>query len=977
MKKPPSFLKLIAAASVMAAGTVSIHAQDINKDFSKGVTFLQDGNSQAAYETFDAIIRAHSGKANEIGPVFGSIYFHRGVAAMRKQDWEKAASDFTTCFSQFKNVADANKSKNMYQTMAMYQAAVCQRMSGQYAEALKNFEAFEKRAGDKNIPDRQTVAFNRGDLKAHMAFCYASEGKPKLAAAALHDNYTDDGKRDPKTGSQFKANPMLNEQSLIATLKAFLDTEDSEGGIEFIRENRQYINRDAGLRYQFAQSMGALGAVANQAGDYGYAMALLSIVPMTDESLEWLRQAKGGVEAMDRPGGVKSPLGKQIEAIEAKIAKDVAEGNPIEVLVLETMGAIYEANRNFEGSYAVFEELLAKFPKAERRSFLLYRAANAAYVTGRVNECQKYADAFIQEFPDHELRDRVENMRILGIFLNGQYERALTVLETAIIPEGSDLEDMAMYVRGASNYFLGNWNEAATVLGDHVNKYRESESQYVESTMFFLADTQARLGDFRKAGAMLDKYLEKYPEGQLLDRALYSRAMAHFYLDETDAAQKRLNDFFSQAPDSLVRDEAYKLFGDVIYSSENPDVESARKQYQRALETAQEFAHDNVAADALQSLLILSNDEQEWDKSVEIYETYFEKYPEGFNRAKIAVNGLKPLEEVGRLDEGLEKVAELIVDLGSQRDAFGVEDLITAYSQTAVKGGMELEELRDKLLNLPVSGSAEVTRAMLLMAVIDAYEDAIKQEKDEARKRLLAGTVSALYRQMEDRFAPDRLSNYILIRVGQQLVDRGRSAEAEKYLKEILVRDDTAYQTDARYALAELNMKQGGAGDLDESVQILRDLLDNNPNEKAASREKWTVLLGNALMKAEKWKEAEAVWDGYLKEGWRSFVIEATFKMGVSRQESGDDGGAQACYTNVVASDPGYLEYSLPSWKRMADIFRDNGRNQDAYDTLHNMISRVGHLEEKDEQGIIRDARVTMEALAAGGGVVEKPLPAE
>lgn len=970
MKKTSSILSLATALVVFAFGILSGSAQGIDAEFTNGVNFLQEGENQAAYETFDNIIRTHAGSADQIGPVFGSIYYHRGVAAMRKGDLAQAAADFTTCFEDFPNVADANARKNMYETMAMYQAAFCQRQTEAYADALKNFDKFEDRASQPNIVDKQNIKYNRAELKAHAAFCFASTGKPEAAAETLSEIYSDKGGRDPKTGSLFKIRPLLNEHALVLTLKAFLDGEKADKGTEFIGENRQHINREAGLRYQFARNIASIGAQANQAEEYEYALALLSIVPMTDESNEWLRRRKSSVEAVQSPG-----YAKMIEKIEARLKEDIAEGRPIEILVLETVGSIYEVNRNFEGSYAVFNLLVNDYPKSDRLPILLYRAANAAYVTGRVMECEKYGQDFLTNYPDHELRPNVEKMMIRGIFMNGQYESAIEIATRLrpSIADGSPGADVADYVLGASHYFLGHWQDALASLDKHIESFPESD--FRESAMFYRADTESRLGNFKKSGIMLDDYLEKYPEGGLLDRALYSRATAHFYLDELSEAQTRLNEFFSKTPNSLVRDEAYNLFGNVLYSQENADVAAARKAYQRALDIAEEFSHTTVAAEALQSLMMVARDEKEYDLAVKLYDAYFEKYPDEFNRAKVATGGLKPLEEVGRLDDGLNRIEKLIAELGNERDAFGVDDLITAYSQSAIKGGMKLEELRENLMKIEgLSPDADVTRAMLLMAVIDAYEEAIKSEKNEGTVRQLTGTVDALYGQLERRFKPDRMSNYILYRLGDQLVQRKRGPEAEKYLNEILGRSDTSFRQDALFALASLKVALGGDKNNEEAVVILRDLIANNPNDNKLL-ERATGQLGEALMAGERWQEANETWREYLKHtSWLSRGIEATYNVGFSHEKMGQGGEAQKAYAQVIGTDPGFLKYSVPSWISTAEIFWAAGEKQKAYDTLHHMIKKVGHLEDEDPSGKIRDAKVKYDVWSGEPGILAKPL---
>lgn len=956
---------------VLGTAITAASAQNIDADYQRGVAALKANNHEEAFTAFDGIIKGLGDNVTKLyGPMFGAIYFHRGLANQGLKRYADAAVDFETSFQDFANRKEVEKN-NMYETMSIYSAAVNRRAAGDFETAIKHFHMFEDRV-KQDVVDKPTIRFNRADLMAHKALCYARTEKPRDAADLLVKLFKDKGLINIENKSFFKPNVELVEEALVFTLQGFVEQEDAASGVKFIQDNRLYINRDPGLRYKFAKLLIKVGAEAIRDGEHGYALAVFSIIPKTRLVLQWVEEESKSHLALSKPNGSKSAYGLQLSKIREAVEADVNSGQAIEVLILESVGAIYELNHDFEGSYAVYNYLAENYPKAKRRPYVLFRACNAAYITGRVLKCEEYGKIFLDNYPDHELRPNVETMMIQGIFFNGDYDKALQVATSLRpkIPDGSSGAEIADYVIGASNYFLGNWNDANSGLAKHIEAF--PDSAYRESARYYQADTLVRLGDFGNAAILLDKYLDDYPDGDLLDRALYTRATIHYQRDELTEAQSRLNEFFSKRPNSTIRDQAFNLFGNVLEGLEEPNIEEAEKAYQRALLAAEDFQHDPVAAESLQYLTTLEKERKDYVASAKHYDTYFEKYPSEFNRAKVAVIGIKPLEETGRLDDALERIEKFIAEFGNTPDAFGVDDLITAYAETAINGGMTLEELQQKGLNPPnLKADSKVARAMWQMAVIDAYEKEIeKSDESTPRQRQLIGTVDQLYKQLIANFEAPRLSNYILYRLGDQLLKRERSDESENYFSEILKRDDTSYREEALFAMATLKSKRNDP----EAIKILNELIANYPNDNKL-QERAVSQLADSLMNANKWQEANTMWRDYLKKfGTGSRTTEATYKVGLSHEKMDQPGDALAAYTQVFGVDPGFLEYSVPAWLNSAKIYWAAGEKQNAYDTLHIMLKKIGHLEAEDPSGGITEAREKLDLWGSDSSVLAKPL---
>ena len=876
-----------AAAAAFAFATAPVVAQQSPDEiFAKGVAFLQARQFADAQGVFDGMISQYGKKAMEdFGPRFGAVYYHRGLALLGQGKHPEAFTDFEATATQFPNKPGETR-LNPYQTISLLQAGFAQMQSKEpdHAKALEFFKRFEREmAATPPVLDRENVVYNRAALWGNTAICEAKTDKPRNAAETFKKIVTDEGGADRANRSTFEKTPQLVLGAAVEIVDAFARSKNPEDGVKFIEENRVHLRADPGLLYHFAPRFLQTASEATKDGRYAFALAIYSFLPTTREAYEGLDAASRTKEATPSLDGKPSAYGQLLADIREKLTKDVDGGTPIEVYALDGTARIFQLNNNYEAVYGVYRTLAAQYPKSKLRPEILYYAALSASVTNRLDDTQKYGQDFLNNFPNHELKPRVEELMVEGMFWAGRYEDSLRIAQSIRTTEGTKTDDLVKFVEGGSLYFLGRYPEAATVLTRHVEKYKESTHR--EMARFYEADNLARMNRLTEAGAKLDEFLRDYPESSVLDMALYARANVHYNLDQTEQAVSRLNQFLTKRPFSGLRDQAQNLFGNVFESQGK--TREAEESYRKAKSTAEELGHDATAAESIVYLMgLLSSEENRAADVAALYDEFFQKYPENPNRAKAAVIPLAALEKVNRVPDALKRLEEIIAAFGNNIEAVGLEDAIVSYVTYAEKGGMSLPQLRERLYNFPnLPPDADVARPRLRMALIDLYEKKIREEKDDAKRATLEGEIQALFSQLRRDFPIEKLSNYVLNRIGDNLLRGGRADMAREYFEQVLKTPDVSFKDKAMFNLAVIYGEAEQNPNPDKAIEILDKLVADYGTEPGL-KEKVTRQRAITYELAGKWDKVSETWRDYLKEkAWTRHQTEAYYFLALSQEK--------------------------------------------------------------------------------------------
>ena len=955
----------VAACLSIAAVPVLCHAETPDEIFGKGVAFLQSQQFDQAQDEFSKMIDQFGKNAMaDFGPRFGAIYYHRALAYQGQGKFGEAISDFETAASKFPNkVGEARV--NPYQTISLLMAGngIMNSKEVDYAKALQLFQQFEQQMKGNPL-DRDNVIYNRAAFWGNMAICEAKLGRPKNAAALIAKILKDEGGSDRATRTTFEKTTQLIQSASVEVMDAFLKTKDIAEGVKFLNENKAGLRSDPGVAYYYAPRYLQIASEATKAGHYDYALGIYSLIPTTQEALEGLETNARDKNAAPQANGKPSQYATMLGKIKEKLVADRDGGTPLEVYALDGTARIFQINGNYQAVYGIYRTMVHLFPKSKIRPEILYYTALAASVIGRLDETQKYGELFIKEFPQHELRAKVEELMVEGMFWNGRYEDALRIAQ-AVRPrmaDGSKGAELCDFVIGGSLYFLGRYAEAEPVLRQHVETYKESTHR--EMARFYNADNLARLNKFTEAGTLLDSFLKDYPDSSVLDLALYARANCHYNLSQPDGAISRLNEFIGKRPFSQIRDQANNLFGNVFESQEKPA--DAEQSYRKAKEIAEQFGHTSVAAESMIYLMgLLGKVEGKTDDVVALYDEFFKKYGDSMNRAKAAVIPLEALEKKNRLPEAMKRLEEIIAGFGNDVDAVGLEDCIVSYANNAEKAGMTLEQLRERLYNFPgLAPEADVARARLRMALIDVYDKKIRDEKDDAKKNRLKGEIEGLFAQLKRDFDPAKMPNYTLNRIGDFLMKTGLGDQAKPYFNQVMKNADTSFRDKAQFNLATILGESTNPADRKEAIDLLDGILKDYSTDLALC-ERVTRQKAITYELGQDWPNMEVTWLAYLKnQGWAKYQTEAYFMLATSQEQQKKWKEALVNYLQVFSLDTGNLLYSSPSWLRFAQLqYSELGNKQQGYEQLYGMVQKIGHLEEAEKRLLEVDAPANLDPM--------------
>ncbi len=135
---------------------------------------------------------------------------------------------------------------------------------------------------------------------------------------------------------------------------------------------------------------------------------------------------------------------------------------------------------------------------------------------------------------------------------------------------------MADFVAGASNYYLGRFQDAQSFFDSHVKNF--PRSRHRESALYYQASNRVRLLQWRVAGGMLDRYIASLSRISAFGVCAFRpRDLPFRSRGARSAALKVVGRLERQFIYSKIRDRALALKGDVL--QEAGDLSAAQASY--------------------------------------------------------------------------------------------------------------------------------------------------------------------------------------------------------------------------------------------------------------------------------------------------------------------------------------------------------------------------------------------------------------
>ena len=853
------------------------------------------------------------------GPQFGTIYYRKGICEMKLKKFDAAIASFEACYKDFPNKEKAGGG-NVFEKMALLKWGEAAMGAKNWELAVTQFQKFLKER------DKTRDNFPQGAFYISLAVCNYQLGR------------IPEGNENLEIAIKNKATFPTPDSAIVAGFQALVSgvilKQNEQALLDFIAKNRGDLVIPPYAMQRYSKVFMKLAGDAIAANMERAAMALYQFVPSTEAAIDDTRARlkSMGSLAVVRDGNnqlVRADLEKELAELEAeKKGKKAAE-----MVKLAAMAYLHEKHGNVRGAFAAYQQLEAYFSNAEKREDNLYNLVRTCSLVGSVTDTQRYAEAFVKDFPGSKHIPVVRRMMLSSLFYEGRYEDCIEVAAPMLdkLEAGTPEHDTCLHVLGGSYFYTGQYDKAQPMLDQHVKEY--PKSLFLIPATYFQAANVARLQSWDKAGSLLDAFIDKYPDpakNPFLPFALYDRATCHYAQEQSEAALEKLDRIVKEFRDSNVIDQAFNLRGNVHQTLENP--ERAEKDYLAALEIAEKRNRNVVAGESLFSLVALIGPETAGKKenpriqeAVPYADKFWAKYSEDSPyKSRMAVAQFAALDAAGRGDEALERMQKVISEVAKQPEASGLEALINSYTE-AYLVKHTAEELKDHYYEFPdIRTDDSAARALLRVAVIGVFEGVIKKsDADEARKRSATAMIKVLFQQLKSDFALKDLTNFILVKVGDYLrLNTSTPREALPYYDEALSRQDLSYRFAALLGRADIYGQSESPADIDKGIEDFTRVYQDS--EEKSEREFSLYRIVELLVAKKDYEKAAAQAKIYLdreKSGFSKYSAKVGLLLAKTYENRKMTDDALAMYVKVWSAHMGNIQISAPailSWMKLS-----------------------------------------------------------
>lgn len=847
------------------------------------------------------------------GAQFGVIIYRKGMCELKLNRYAEAMKSFESCYKDFPNKDGGGNVFNKLALLKWGDAAYGLEDNELAITQWKKFLQERDKTGDR---------YPRGSFHVNMAIAHYRLGK------------IPEGNENLETAIQNKNVFPTPDEAIVAGFQALaiaaIAKPDERALLDFIAKNRGGLIVAPYAMQRYSKIFMKLAADALAAEMTEAAIILYQFAPASEVAIEDLRarirdmghlpRLSSGTLRLD-----KASLESQLSALEAEF-----RGNKsIEMFKLTVIAFIHESNGNVHGSHAAYLQLENYYPKAEKREDNLFHLVRTSSVIGMVMNTQKYGERFLAAFPESKYKPDVQKLMLSSLFFDGKYELCIEIAGDIITngkaTEGTPEHDLALFVLGGSYFYTGQYDKAAPLLDQHVEKYKES--MFAMSASYFQASNVSRLQYWSKAAVLLDAFLEKYkddPNKSYIPLALYDRANAHFAEEENEPALEKTDRIIKEFPESPVLDQAYNLRGNVLQGLNQR--EEAESSYLKAIEIAETRGNDGIVGEALYYLTALLGEHKKGEDfgprlkdAVPHADKFWKEYSQDSPyRPQVAVAQMYAMESVGRGAEALERLQQVISDMAKLPEAVGIEEAINSYTEFYLEKHTP-DELKEHYYNFPgISTKDKAARALLRIAIIGVFETVAKDKENPEKQLAAEAMITVLFQNLKADFALKDLSNFILVKLGDYLrTNTSAPREAIPYYDEALSREDQAYRFQALIGRADVYGQSPQAADLDRSLEDFERIFVDSTEKPDKEFALFRII--EVLMKKGDYAKAAERANQYLDReegkslGFSKYSPQVGFMLAESFDKRNMADDAISMYVKVWSAHMGYIMISAPA----------------------------------------------------------------
>ncbi len=856
------------------------------------------------------------------GLQFGTIIYRKGMCELKLKKFDDAMKSFESCYKDYPNNKDIGGG-NVFHKMALLKWGDAAFGKEQYELAITQWKKFLQER------DKAKDKYPQGSFHVNMAIAHYRLGK------------ISEGSEHLETAIQNKNTFPTPDEAIVAGFQALVSAAitktDQRALLDFIAKNRGGLIVAPYAMQRYSKIFMKLAADALGADMTEAALSLYQFVPSTEVAIDDLRarirdmghlpRLSSGTLRLD-----KASLEAQLTALEAEM-----RGNKsIEMFKLAVIAYIHETNGNVHGSHAAYLQLEKYYPKAEKREDNLFHLVRTSSIIGSVMTTQKYGEVFLATFPQSKYKPDVQKLMLSALFFDGKYETCIEIagdiIENKKATEGTPEHDLALFVLGGSYFYTGQYDKAAPLLDQHVEKY--PKSVFAMSASYFQASNVSRLQFWSKAAKLLDAFLEKYksdPNQSYIPLALYDRANAHYAEEENEPALDKTARIIKEFPTSPVLDQAYNLRGNVLQVLEKRD--EAEAAYLKAIEIGEIRNNDGVVGEALYYLTALLGEHKKGEDfgprlkdAVPHADKFWKEYAEGSPyRPQVAVAQMYAMESVGRGDEALKRLQEVISDMAKQTESVGLEEAINSYTEFYLEKHTP-DELKEHYYNFPgIRTTDKAARAILRIAVIGVFETVAKDKENPDKQRAAEAMITVLFQNLKADFELKELSNYILVKLGDYLrTNTSAPREALPYYSEALSRPDQSYLFQALTGRADVYGQSPQEADLELGIKDFERIFADSQEKPDKEFALYRII--QILMKKGDYAKAAERANQYLEReegkslGFSKYSPEVGYLLAESFDKRNLTDDAIAMYVKVFSAHMGYIQISAPAIHRWMEL---------------------------------------------------------
>jgi TolA-binding protein len=617
-------------------------------------------------------------------------------------------------------------------------------------------------------------------------------------------------------------------------------------------------------------------------------------------------------------------LNDSIKQSEAMLSEFVATPDASPSFLLRLARAYADNHQPWE-SLAIYGEFLRRYPEDPSREEALFGVIVESAEVNRVQETRKYAEIYLQEFPNHPNADTVG------------------------------------YLLGSTSLVADDPQAAETYFGRML--IEQPDSKYREQLRFMLGNARFSLGKYNLASADYQRYLADFPGGQFREEATYRIALCALFEDNSDRAESLLNDYLKNYRNGVfVSDAKYRLAVCAFSKSNFPEVEKACDDWIRtygedallaevvALK-ADALAGEEKVPEAIQLYLRayqiaktesvvgyaafqakkLLQRKRDWEQIEKLFENFVEKHPNNPGLLAAAITVAQAKSHLGRVEEARTFVADAVLLTIADQDRENVEELITELAKLCLKKdsstlGVDPQAHMEGLLGDATVSPTPVTQARLLFA----HSELARLRKQDARSK------DGL-EEMVGKYKPDQLSPGLLALGGDFLLRQGRLDQAEAFYKRLASKyPKSLYREFAEVGLGEIEFRRSHFSKALPHFQAAIDHAGAMTKLKDA-----TLGKARAMLALGRLDEAQALFEAVASaREWRGEATACSiYSLGEISRKEGDLTGAISTFQKVCLAYGRYPEWVAKAYAAQAACYEQLGNISQARAVYQEFLS--------------------------------------